>query len=352
MRIIHTSDTHLHAPLTSIRLSPERARERKRELLSSFQRLVEEAVRLDARAMIIAGDLFDTGTVPERVMKSVADMMKSHPDIAFYYLPGNHEKNTFLPLCRDLPNVLTFGETFTTYDAGDGVTVSGRTVIGKEQWGELSLSKDTYNIVIMHGDAANKTAEHTVGLSDASEAGVDYLALGHYHFYREMPMENDGVAVYCGTPEGRGFDETEDKGYVLIDTDARTHKFVPFAKRRIFDLSVDITGAESDGEVLEAVRHALFDVRREDIVRIRLTGCHSMRFSPDAALVSTHFEGGFYGFYAIDQSHLRIVPEEYRYDRSLKGEFIRTVLEDATMDDATKEAVLAKGLAALTGGIV
>ena len=60
MRIIHTSDIHLDSPLTS-RLSANKIRERRRELLSGFGRLVDEAKTQGTEAIIIAGDLFDDG---------------------------------------------------------------------------------------------------------------------------------------------------------------------------------------------------------------------------------------------------------------------------------------------------
>jgi len=350
--LIHTSDTHLHASLSASHLSPEKASERRRELLSTFQRLVDAAVARGVFGILIAGDLFDTETVPKSVMKNVANLMASHPEIAFYYLPGNHEKETFLPLCKGLQNFYSFGETFKTYTLEEGVTVSGRSVISPEAWGELSLSPNTYSIVMLHGDVANKTAEHTVGLDDAAAVGVSYLALGHYHFFRDMPLSNGGVAVYAGTPEGRGYDESGEKGYVLIDTDKRSYQFVPFAKRRIFDMELDVSSAESDTDILALTEAALKDKRREDLIRIRLSGTHPLGFSPDALLVKAHFERGFYAFEVKDETHLKINPEDFRYDRSLKGEFIRSVLADDTLDAQTKEAVLAKGLSALTGGIV
>ena len=59
MKIVHTSDLHLGSALTS-RLSPEKTKERKAELISSFERSVEEAALRGATVYIIAGDLFDT----------------------------------------------------------------------------------------------------------------------------------------------------------------------------------------------------------------------------------------------------------------------------------------------------
>ena len=44
-----------------------------------------------------------------------------------------------------------------------------------------------------------------------------------------------------------------------------------------------------------------------------------------------------------------IDPEDYRYDKSLKGEFIRTVLSSPETDGITKEKIISCGINALMG---
>ena len=80
MRIIHTSDLHLDSPLTT-RLSADRVRERKRELLASFRNNVIEAQRLDATAFIIAGDLFDSEKASADTVKMLFDVIAATPSI-------------------------------------------------------------------------------------------------------------------------------------------------------------------------------------------------------------------------------------------------------------------------------
>ena len=60
MKIIHCADLHLDSKMTA-NLSKDQARERKREILRTFTRMVEYASKNDVRVILIAGDLFDTG---------------------------------------------------------------------------------------------------------------------------------------------------------------------------------------------------------------------------------------------------------------------------------------------------
>ena len=55
MKIIHCADLHLDSKMTA-NLSKDQARERKREILRTFTRMVEYASKNDVRVILIAGD--------------------------------------------------------------------------------------------------------------------------------------------------------------------------------------------------------------------------------------------------------------------------------------------------------
>ena len=64
MKIIHCADLHLDSKMTS-NLSKEQAKERKMEILRTYSRMIEYAKNNDVKAIIIAGDLFDTRNVSD-----------------------------------------------------------------------------------------------------------------------------------------------------------------------------------------------------------------------------------------------------------------------------------------------
>ena len=57
----------------------------------------------------------------------------------------------------------------------------------------------------------------------------------------------------------------------------------------------------------------------------------------------------YYYFEIKDSSRIAINPDDYKLDKSLKGEFIRAVSADNTLDENMKEKIIACGIGALMG---
>jgi predicted MPP superfamily phosphohydrolase len=107
-------------------LDKERAKERKAELLNTFQRMVSFAAEQQVKAILIAGDLFDRKTVSQTARNIVCQTIQFHPEIDFYYLKGNHDEGDFSTFMNEIPdNLKLFTDTWTTYVVGE---VAGRTV--------------------------------------------------------------------------------------------------------------------------------------------------------------------------------------------------------------------------------
>jgi len=73
MRIIHTADLHLDSSFEA-NLNSIKAKERKRELLLSFEALVNYAKENNVKAIIIAGDLFDKPRVSMKTRDFILDV--------------------------------------------------------------------------------------------------------------------------------------------------------------------------------------------------------------------------------------------------------------------------------------
>ena len=352
MKIIHTSDIHIDSPLTA-RLPMDKIRERRRELIAGFARLVADAKAMGAGAIIIAGDLFDSEKITKRALDTALDTIEGSPEIVFFYLEGNHEGDALMESGRTLPkNLLTFGEGWTYYGAGD-LTVAGRTTLSPDMFDTLTLSPDKKNIVILHGELREgASSESVIGLRDLKGKNIDYLALGHYHSYSKTKIEGGGVAVYSGTPEGRGFDECGDKGYVIINTVGGEidSVFKGFAKRILRRVELDISGFNRQGEIEEGARAALAGISSSDLIRLELVGTHLPEFWMDTDALCEKFSDRYYYFEVKDLSRIRIDPDEYKFDKTLKGEFIRTVSADPDLSDEMKGRIILCGINALMSG--
>lgn len=350
MKILHTADLHLGSAMNA-KLSPERAKERKAELFSTFEKLAERASLAGAEVFIIAGDLFDTKSLLKRDIERTIATIERHPDIDFLYLFGNHEKNALLESGSALPsNLKLFGKDWTYFTYGD-LTIAGRGELAEDMFRTLSVNPDGKTVVVLHGGIGDRCDGETVGLKDAKDIGIDYIALGHYHSYGVHKVDDRCVAVYAGTPEGRGFDECGTKGYVIIDTDGRrmTHDFYPIAGRTVHRIEVDITEATSMNDINDAVAAALDAVKSRDLVRVELIGTHRETLFPDKMNIERRYKDRYYYFEVEDNSRIEINPETYKGDKSLKGEFIRLCIDNTELSDEDREAIIRVGLSALLG---
>lgn len=351
MKIIHTADLHIDSPLTS-HLSADKVRERRAELFSTLSAMVEAATACGARIMIIAGDLFDSDRITKTARRRTLSLIAAHGEMKFFYLPGNHEETGLISGEDALPeNLFVFGEGWT-YFASDELIIAGRSTTSADMFETLSLPEDKRCVVVLHGELRDRSEEGgVIGRRDAAGRNIDYLALGHYHSYSAERIDDRCTAVYAGTPEGRGFDETGEKGYVLVEEScgALSHRFIPFARRRLHEIEVDVSEATDLYAIERIAAAALIDVSPADLVRLVLTGRRVVGLNPDLAALTARFAASFYYFEVKDETRLRISAADYERDLSLKGEFIRTVMADDSLTDKKKEEIIACGLAALLG---
>ena len=349
MKLIHTSDIHLYSPLSS-KLPPAAAKKRRAELLSGFSRLCEEAARIGAEGVIIAGDLFDSDRVGKREAETVLGFIERAKPITFLYLPGNHEADALISSGAKIPdNLKIFGKSWTSFTLG-GINVVGRTENSEKMFDELALKEHEINVAVLHGELRDRSRDGAIGVKDAAGKFIDYLALGHYHTYSSTKIDERGVAVYSGTPEGRGFDEIGELGYSLVTVEEGvSHRFVPFAKRTLIEYEVDISGAQSALDVLRRVENGATRIDSQSIVRARFVGARPLELKYDAELIEENMKGKFFYFEIKDKSRIAARAEDFLTDKSLKGEFIRLALADGELSEEERREIIYVGLCALRG---
>ena len=350
MKLIHCGDIHLDSRMES-NLSREKARERNAEICATFTRMIRYGVDHGVRAVLIAGDLFDTNRASAQTVQFVLDRIRDAMGMDFLYLRGNHDEGTDPFDGMQLPENLKLFDSRWTYYRYDELVIAGTE---PEDWenfyDSLALKPEDTNLVMLHGQISAQAGTELICLPKLRGKYIRYLALGHIHSYQEDPLDLDGRWCYCGCLEGRGFDELGEKGFVLLDVENGRVKqeFIPFAARTMEDIVVDITGLTTVTQILSALERAGSAVSDSSLVKFTLTGTHTLDTQLDFHFLCKMLESRYYFVKIKDESCLEIDREDYEHDISLKGEFIRMVLaSDKTEEE--KERIIRFGIQALLG---
>ncbi|MBE6940173.1 MAG: DNA repair exonuclease [Ruminococcaceae bacterium] len=277
VRVLHAADFHLDSAFRA--LPEEKARQRRRESRQLVERMVDYANDHDVQLLLLAGDLFDSADIYSQTGRELATVLKrfaGHTVIA----PGNHDcYSASSPYALlDWPeNVHIFrGESLERLDFPQyNCSVWGAAFVEPECHVDLSgwqaPEDGNVHLMVLHGDLSSGEGNYRpITPAQIAGTGLDYLALGHVHSCSGLLQAGRTVYAYPGCPEGRGFDELGEKGFLTgtVGRGAVRLDFVPFARRRYQVFSVDV----SEGDAEELIRRSLPMGSQEDICRVLLTG--------------------------------------------------------------------------------
>lgn len=354
MKFIHTSDLHLDSKIEG--LSTEKSKIRREELLRTFERLVEYAKANNVRAIIIAGDMFDTAKITAKTKDRIIECVKTFSDVDFLYLPGNHDQVNFITNDNLPKNFITFTDKWKSVRYEDCVLtgVQLNSINKKIVYDNLKLNEDDINIVVMHGQIAgykSKDDAELISLPLLKEKNIDYLALGHIHSFSKGEIDTRGTYAYSGCLDGRGFDELGEKGFVLLDCkNSRVEsEFIPFSSRNLYEFEFNVENTNSFFELTNKIVSKLqVEIDRKSLVKVILKGQHKLDFYIDKFSIEKRLNEEFFFAKVYDKTELEISSKDFEFDKSIKGEFVRTVWESDLSQDEKNKIILC-GLSVLKG---
>ena len=274
MKLLHSADWHLDSPITG--RTEVQAALLKAALLEIPHKVAAAAKAEGCDLMLLSGDLFDGPYTPES-LKAVKDAL-AEADIPVFITPGNHDYlSSASPwLTERWPenvHIFTSSRMESVSLPALDCRIYGAAFTGMEADGLLdgfrAECEETYAIGILHGDPTSPSSPYCpVTAQQLRDSGLTYLALGHIHKGGQL-LSGDTLCAWPGCPMGRGFDELDAKGVLIVTLDDRGCKadFLSLDTPRFFELECE-AGADS----ATALFRLLPATGNSDFYRVTFTG--------------------------------------------------------------------------------
>lgn len=223
MRFLHTADWQLGMKAIHAGVAAQRVRD---ERLAAAKRVVAAAAEHQAEFIVVAGDTFEDNGVERLLVQKAADILAAFAGPVFL-LPGNHDplvpgsvwehpawsSHANLHVLREAEPLAIDGgvlypcpllEKYSTRNPTRWIEAQSSNKIA------VGVAHGTLNQIVANDD------NYPIANDAAQQAGLDYLALGHWHSHLEI-IGSDGIArlAYSGTHEPTKFGERA-SGHALV----------------------------------------------------------------------------------------------------------------------------------------
>ncbi|MFC1736641.1 exonuclease SbcCD subunit D [Candidatus Hydrogenedentota bacterium] len=362
--LMHLADIHLGAPFPGL---GDKAEQRKEDLLDTFGRALETASVPDLRVdlVIIAGDLFDS-LHPDRelvanVKRQVSELGRN--GIPVLIVPGTHDsacnpdsvfrKESFPGATVVLHSTVDRPLRFVSSDGTPAWVYVELAENDRKPFADFRPNQEEgVHIGVLHGSVIEREglsmrdADNPVTLDDLHKTSLDYIALGHYHNFRDYGVSHPTV-VYPGTLEGRKFGENGERYLVTVEFDGGEGKVSQtfFNRRSYEEREINLSNFPELSE--EGLAQLISEKASSEILlRCTLTGGTS--FKIDAESLTDRIKDSFFHVEIVDDTH-RFTWEDIEAmgrEPGVRGLFVRKMREriEKVSEDEKKSLVAALNL--------
>ena len=353
------SDLHLDAAFSWA--GPAAGRARRRGIRETLQRICALGPETGADAICCGGDLFEQDRLSSDTAEFLRDCFESVHPLPVLLAPGNHDwYGAASPYHATdwSPNVTVFRSTsLLPHTLGDGFTVWGGAHLAPAGTGDFldgfEVDRGGVNVALFHGSergglawqGSDKFPHAPFSSEDVPRVGLDHALVGHYHRPSAAPSH-----TYPGNPDPLTFGEEGRRGPVLVsfgEAGAVQRDWFEVSSCSMTDVEVDIGGAVHSGQVRAALEAALSPL--SGMVRATLRG----ELGPGVPVVPSDLESVAPWLEALVVRADKVLPtydvEQIAQERTVRGQFVRDVLEAPDLDSEQRRRVLRTGLRAFDG---
>jgi DNA repair exonuclease SbcCD nuclease subunit len=234
LRLLHTADWHIGRRFPSL---PEEGQKKlSRARMDVVTRILDVARRNAVNAILCVGDLFDDPDPAPDFWEGLARAFRarggSHPPV--FLVPGNHDPLTpesvwapAHPFRARLPGwVHVVDRDDFTYEISSNAVLYARPCRSKAGENDLAMAlpareagDERIRIGCVHGSTFDIDGYQTnfpICRDAGVQRGLDYLAIGDTHSFRDVTENLPVPTVYPGAPEPTTFDEVGAGRIVLV----------------------------------------------------------------------------------------------------------------------------------------
>ena len=351
IKILQAGDLHFDTPFKD--LNKNIALISKEELLEVFSKIIDMSMENSVDILLLTGDIFDNLTVNKKTLIFIKNQLERISNIKVFISPGNHDpynEKSFYKMINWPENVYIFKGNLEYIVIEDLKTVVFGAAfneyhVRKSMIKDITVNKDYINIMTIHGDISNTDEGNDynpITLKDIGNSGLDYIAIGHRHNFSGILRENNTYYAYAGCPQGRGFDELDDKGIIIgeIAKGAVDLRFQRTSKRNYYVKEIDISNSVSYEEVrIKIISSINEEDRKNNLYKIILKGEIESYINLKEEVILDKIKDDFYFVKVIDKTEVKLDFDKISKDYSIKGVYAKKLLEKMEEEDCNKEVL-------------
>ncbi|MBS6600630.1 MAG: metallophosphoesterase family protein [Clostridium sp.] len=339
VKIVHTADLHFDTPFNEV--DDKQRAINKEELKEVFKNIINFCKEKQVDILLLAGDIFDNLTLNRETIYFLENVFNNIKETRVFISPGNHDpynNNSFYKLIKWPENVYIFKDKLEKVYIKELETNVWGAAFNEKYVREslirgFSQNNKEINIMAIHGEISSSSEGNEynpITLKDIKESGMDYIALGHRHNFSGVLKEGNTFYSYSGCPQGRGFDETGDKGiiYGYVSKGAVELSFIKTCKRNYEEVYVDISNLFGYEEVIKKILDVIKEEdRKNNLYKIILKGEVSEKFHIEEKVLKSKLVKDFYFCKVVDKTSIALDIKELSKGYSVKSIFVKNLLK-------------------------